>query len=219
MRGNERDRIRLRRLGVVQKYEVEVGAKAHLQGPELAVADGGEARRLAVRSLRLAVGLLHGTPSEANGRLQRGLGQPSQAIADLHQRQAGHRAGCGNPQARLADFLAQQVHRLLDIARIELGHARQELIAEGRAHGRRVERAGVEQLVEQHRMARQFLRDGRAGGDHGEQIAARGGGIAQQREVGAAAQHGGDDVQGAGEGGGAPRRIALQRAGVFEQQR
>jgi hypothetical protein len=172
---------------------------------ELAVADHGERRLLAMPPAQILPYLLERDLEDEVGERGKVVGQAldGEQAGEVLRQQAEHR--------RLVR-LAQQVHALLDILRGRELYL--EVFSEGRKIGGRVQQPVVEQLVEQQRVAGDELRRPARGADDARHALQRLGMLGEQREVGGAAGDRLDQVHAArqrGVGVGRSARRACQR--------
>ena len=91
-------------------------------------------------------------PGELQRSLQDQLGQVGQAVADLHDRQAGKQVRDRETKERRALKLPQPLDQLLLVVRIDAGHALRQIGRERSAIRRMLEDARIDQLIEQQRM-------------------------------------------------------------------
>src|SRR5690606_26920255 len=121
------------------------------------VADHGEARLARRRTAeRPAVLRRKLAPGRAQREIDDELGRVRQAIADFHDRQRTQAVRDGDAEDRRALEYAYRFDRRLAVAAVDVAQHAREQGLELLARGRRIEDAGVEQLVEQQRVFRKL---------------------------------------------------------------
>ena len=172
---------------VVEENEVEVGGVPEFLAAELAVADHGEARRLAVPGPDLL-------PHVGNGHAQGDIGKQRQVVGEALDGEQARQVLRKQPEHLPLVLLPEQVHLPLGVA-LGAGERLAQARFEARPVGRRVEQAVVEQLVEQQRVARDEFRRPARGADHlGDALECLGV-LGKEREVGGAARDRLDEIQ------------------------
>ncbi len=167
-----------RRRIMVEKNQVQIGGIAELLPAELAVADHREARLGAVR-------LPHRLPGEAQDLLENDAGKIAQVVAQGFERQPSRQVLGNEPHGVHVLEVPQRVQLPLGFT----GGIRQlglQLAGGERPVGSGVQRAHVEQFVEEDRVLGEVLRHPRTRAHHCRELLERPRVLFEQGEVGAA---------------------------------
>ncbi len=201
----------------MQEHDVQIRAVAELEAAELAVGRDGEGSRLACVALAhagLAVAGRHVAPGQRDHLPQRDLGDGGQVIAHDHERHDPGHVRRRHVQHVGVLELTQDLHLLLEILIPDHGEPLLHVRLQRREIEWRVERAGIEQLVQQHRVTGELPGDPGARGAQAHQLGERQRPLGEQREVGAAPGHGLHDSEdplqgrhGVGRGRDGPQQI------------
>ena len=144
---------------VMKEDDVKIGAVGQLEPAQLAVGDDAEAGRVFGPIDCVAGGAVpfdEVAPSDPQGLLEYGLGEPGQTVADLHDRQPVAEVRNGNSKHRRALKLGDGLHASLavPIVRPELiPHIPLDIVTRDELGVQ----ARIEQFVEQHRVASDLL--------------------------------------------------------------
>ena len=169
----------LRRSVVVEEDEIEIGGVPELLAAKLPVADYGKARHLAVAGAQ--------APGHAEHLLEHYACEIAQMIAQRLDRQHARQVLRDEAHGMRVLEVPQDVHLLLGVSRGGV-HLHAQLAGRGRPVRRGVERARVQQLVEQDRMGSQVLGNPGAGAHHRGEPRQRLRVFLEQREICAAAR-------------------------------
>ena len=149
------------RVVVVHEDEIEVGAVAELDAAELSVRDDriGREGRVFGHRLRSSVACGDVAPCDRERCAHNRLRDPGEVVAHHHQRDPARDVGRRHPQDVGLLRLAQAVHLVLPVRIVEGVEALGDVLVELVGCERRIQGAGIEQLVEQHRVPSEKLAD------------------------------------------------------------
>ena len=177
-------------VAAVEEDQVEIGAIAQFDPPQLAVADDQEAgatlpdpggRPMALRQVAIGQG---------DHPVQAGLGDIGEVVADHHQGDDAGKVGGGHPQPVALGELAQTFHLLLQVVRVQGAEEPVQLGLQFRPPQGGIEATGIDQLVQEQGLADDLLADPGAHAGQADQLGEDDGPLHQHGQVGGAPGHG-----------------------------
>ena len=150
----------------MKKHQIKIRAITQFNATQLAIADDGKAgvmRDTVQCVLRHTMPGGEVIPGQPQGLSQHHFGDVGEVVADDHQRHRACHIGCRHMQHRRLFELAQGFHLLFQIVIGDGAEPFSQIAFQRTAVQRRVERARIQQFIEQYRLTRQQARQPWAG--------------------------------------------------------
>ncbi len=154
------------------KHQIQIRAVTQLYATRLTVADDNKVRVTGTAIERPGATVLGHQllPGQRQHMLQYHLGQIRQTITDPHQRQRSSHLTSRHLETIHQAEIAQHLHLLFQVIDGDAQLVLTQLILQLGLAQRTIETIGVQQLIQQQRVAREIIGDPRAGATEGHQL-------------------------------------------------